>query len=215
MARSMTTRVSRALCVSALLLIALLLLLAPASVAAFVIRLPSHSDQCFIETAIRGDKIVGSMRVVAGGSLDIDLRITDPGGQIVLDLPRRSDESFAFYARDTGSYKVCFSNSMSVVSGKVVAFSIHSGKALHEKDAAGAEHVSPLANSIAQLTQGIEAIRDSTSYSKTRERVHAQTVNSTNSRVVWWRCIQIAAVVGVAAFKTYYLTHLFERKRGV
>jgi len=205
--------ICRSLAWSGLALLAALLLLVPSSSEAFIIRLPSHSEKCFIETVNKGDKVVGNMRVIAGGSLDIDLKITDPSLAVVLDMGRRSDESFAFYARESGAYTVCLSNSMSVVSGKVVSFNVYAGSRLAERDAASSEHLTPLSLSVQQLAQGVREVKDANSYMKTRERVHHQTVQSTNSRIVWWRLFQISALIALAGAKTYYLVHLFDKRR--
>jgi hypothetical protein len=131
----------------------------------------------------------------------------------VFEQMRRSDETFAFYAREAGQYTVCLSNAMSVVSGKVVSFNIYAGRRLAERDAASSEHVNPLANSVAELAQIVREVRDTNSYMKTRERVHAATVASTALRVVVWRIVQICSLLGMAGFQLYYLTHLFDKRR--
>jgi hypothetical protein len=85
----------------------LLLLLSPLNTSAFLIKIPSHSEQCFMESAtkvcsipdswiraaewhhhaqctneslfaaLQGDKIAGNVRVISGGSLDIDVKVNE------------------------------------------------------------------------------------------------------------------------------------------
>lgn len=203
-------RVVRALLLSC----ALLLVLGPRVSSGFLIRLPSHSEQCFLERANRGDKIAGNVRVVSGGSLDVDVKILDPSNRVVFEQARVKDDTFQFHAPQAGLYAVCFSNGMSVVTSKVVSFNIYVGSALQERDAASAESLSPLELSVQQLTQGMREVRDSNQYERSRERVHHQTANSTHMRVLVWRTIQICSLVAVAAAKVFYIRNLFEKKRG-
>jgi hypothetical protein len=88
------------------------------------------------------------------------LQITDPANRVVYEQARVKDDAFQFYAQSTGQFAVCLSNSMSVVSGKTVAFNMYAGKALAEQDAAGAEHFTPLEASVQQLKQGIREVKD-------------------------------------------------------
>lgn len=156
------------LCVSLLALLSL----CSSPCAALLARVSSHSEQCFFEMATKGDKIVGNLRVVQGGSLDIDLRILDPSGKVVLERQRVLEESWQFYAQHSGQYTLCLSNLMSVVSGKVVNFNMYVGSALQKKDAAKSEHFNPLEKSVMKLAQGVREVSDWTRHIKTRERVH-------------------------------------------
>lgn len=156
------------LCVSLLALLSL----CSSPCAALLARVSSHSEQCFFEMATKGDKIVGNLRVVQGGSLDIDLRILDPSGKVVLERQRVMEESWQFYAQHSGQYTLCLSNLMSVVSGKVVNFNMYVGSTLQKKDAAKSEHFNPLEKSVMKLAQGVREVSDWTRHIKTRERVH-------------------------------------------
>lgn len=149
--------------------------------AALLARVSSHSEQCFFEMATKGDKVVGNLRVVQGGSLDIDLRILDPQGKVVLERPRVLEESWQFYAQHTGQYTLCLSNLMSVVSGKVVRFNLYVGSTLQKKDAAKSEHFNPLEKSVMKLAQGVREVSDWTRHIKTRERVHHNSQNNTHT----------------------------------
>lgn len=125
---------------------------------------------------------VGNMRVVSGGALDVDLKVSqcrphnrshmplhlssahssllcsllqilDPRNKVVFEQTRRTEETFQFYAQEPGLYAFCFSNLMSVVSGKAVSFNIFVGHTLNQKDAAKQQHFSVLETSVTQLAQ--------------------------------------------------------------
>jgi len=203
---------------SSLLLLASFLLLQPLLSSALTLRLSPNSERCFYETvAAKGDKVVGTLNVWFGGNMEVDVKVLDPSKQVVYEQGKQREDTFTFFARQEGSYTICFSNTQSLplMSTKALSFDLFSGHALSERDAAGSEHVSPLARAVEQLSEGIRTVHDATVYSKARERVHHRTVENTNSAVVWWRCFQIAAVLGVAAAKTIYITRMFGQRRAV
>ena len=59
----------------------------------------------------------------------------------------------------------------------------------------------------------MRTIKDDQQYIITRERVHRDTAESTNSRVVWWSIFQLLVLGGVCYWQIYYLKHFFEVKR--
>ena len=75
---------------------------------------------------------------------------------------------------------------MSTVTGKTVSFHLYAGQRLAAIEAAKDMHVSPLQNSINQLSEGIQAVVDTTEYMKVRERVCHSTNISTGRRVIGW-----------------------------
>lgn len=84
-------------------------------------------------------------------------------------MQRQKSGHFAVIAPSTGLYKVCFSNRMSTLTSKKLAFSLHTGDALYQ-DVAKQEHISPLESEITQLADAIAAVEDEQKYMWTRER---------------------------------------------
>lgn len=170
----------------------LFLLYVPLSTSGLILRVPSGSEHCFFEEASKSDKIVGNFRVLEGGGRDIDIKVSDPFGKTVFEMSQKELERFQFFAQHSGTYHVCFSNKFSVLTGKTVKFNLYVGATLQKKDAAKSKHFSPLETNVLKLAQGIRDVSDWTSHMKSRERVHHQTVESTNFRVLIWRIAQIA-----------------------
>lgn len=104
---------------------------------------------------------------------------------------------------------------MSTVSGKVVAFNLYVGDALHKHDAASSSSLSPLELSVVKTSEGLNALRDAVYYSKLREERHAETVNSTNTRVLFWSGMNGAALLVMALAQIVLLRGLFEKTRKV
>jgi hypothetical protein len=97
-----------------------------------------NEEQCFMEEAKRGEKLITSFNVAAGGMdiihhspmndrfsylcyvshisigfLDIDVRVYGPDMKVIFEAEREKDGSFSFVAQQTGSHRFCFGNTMS------------------------------------------------------------------------------------------------------
>lgn len=105
------------------LLMMLVCLLAP-SMSGFVITLDANEDSCFFEHLSTGDKMGVTFEVGVGGRLDIDFRITSPGGRTLHEGLREKANTYSFIAEQPGPYTYCFSNKMSVRAKKTVTFTV-------------------------------------------------------------------------------------------
>lgn len=71
----------------------------------------------------KGDRVEGYFTVV-GGNGDIDFRIKDPYGSVILDAGRVTGRrDFAFTAEFSGTYTYYFDNTFSLITSKTVFFS--------------------------------------------------------------------------------------------
>lgn len=123
-----------------------------------------HAARSRALPGVRGQRIADSLHCcVALLSVRAVLgwQILDPRGKVVFEQSRRTEETFQFYAQDSGLHQFCFSNAMSVVSGKAVSFSIFVGARLHQKDAAKPQHLSGLESGITKLAQSQTQHNDS------------------------------------------------------
>ena len=186
--------------------------LCPAVVSLNVYVRPNEAE-CFFESLTRGEKMLTSFIVQSGGYLDIDITVTDPANKVLYEAERQREDTFQFKASLDGAHRLCFSNSMSMVSAKVVSFHIYSGGALVHADAARAEHLTPLETAIAVTSEGLYNVHDTAVYLKYREIRHSATVESSQSRLMWWSIAECVAIISVSAFNIVYLRNLFEAKR--
>jgi len=90
-------------------------------------------------------------------------------GEAHYAVQRQKQGTFTALAQTTGLYRVCFSNRMSTLTEKTVAFSLHTGDQLYQ-DVAKQEHVTPLQNEVMQLADAITAVEDEQKYMWARER---------------------------------------------
>jgi p24 family protein beta-1 len=67
------------------------------------------------------------------------------------------------------------------------------------------EHMAPVEREIRALAQGLQAVQDEQEYIVVRERVHRNTAESTNERIMWWSICQSILLIVVCAWQVYYL----------
>lgn len=87
------------------------------------------------------------------------------------------------------------------------------GDALHRKDAASSTSLSPLESAIVKTAEGMHVMRDAAFYNKARYERHAETVNSTNARILFWTAINYLCIVVVAGAQVWAIRGFFEKKR--
>jgi len=184
-----------------------------ASAHALTVYVPASQELCYFERAERGEKVVSSFNVAAGGFLDIDIKVFGPDNKIIYEADREKEGSFQFIATQSGEHRLCFGNQMSTVTGKTVSFHLYVGNALAQHHAAKKEHLTPLEGSILKLSENLHQVRDSQEYIKVRERACRSTSESTNERVMWWSIVESLALVMMAVFQIYWLRRFFERKQ--
>jgi hypothetical protein len=100
------------------------------------IMVPANGEECFFDEVERGERVYGSYNVFSGGSLDIDIKIYGPDMRIVYEEERSTQDSFAFVAVQKGQHKLCFANSMSTLTAKMISFNLHVGNTLANHDVA-------------------------------------------------------------------------------
>jgi hypothetical protein len=115
-----------------------------------------------------------------------------------------------------GQYNLCFKQTMNK-GRQTASFQLHvSGELDIYDDSTGniasrnqAEKVGHLAGQIE--TQAFDLL-DHQDYAITRESLHRETAESTNSRVLWWSLAQMTVLITLAVVQMYYIKSFFEIK---
>eukprot|EP00033_Pygsuia_biforma_P000395 GCRY01000472.1.p1 GENE.GCRY01000472.1~~GCRY01000472.1.p1 ORF type:complete len:220 (+),score=27.81 GCRY01000472.1:67-660(+) len=173
-----------------------------------------HKEECFYEDAKEGTKLGLSFQVTSGGFLDIDVTVTDPTNQVVYKGERETEGKYTFITGSSGVFKFCFSNRMSTYTHKSVSFGITKGEAT-ASNFAKAEDLDPIEQSIIQLSNGLSAIQSEQKHQRIRERVHRNTAESTNSRVLWWSIFEAIILLGMSVWQIVTLRKFFSSKTTV
>lgn len=76
---------------------------------------------------------------------------------------------------------------MSTISNKVISFNIYVGEKLHHLESATGAGVNKVESGVTMLQENLYSVRDSTDYLRYRQIRCAQTAQSTNTRIFWWK----------------------------
>lgn len=177
------------------------------------VRVPAHKDECFFEEVpAAGVKVYLHYLVTSGGSLDIDASIFGPDHELIWAAEKERESRVLFKSRLPGTHKFCFSNKMSTLTAKVVGFNIQVGD---PTDSTKDHEVDPMERAIVHVAIGLNDIKTEQTYLRTRERVHRDTVESTNTRVLLWSLAEVGLIVVMGVGHVWYLRRLFETRRPV
>jgi protein ERP2 len=180
---------------------------------ALSVRILAHRDECFYEDVnAAGTKVFFHFMVTNGGALDIDASVYGPDAQLLWTAEKESESRVLFKAHMPGQHKFCFSNKMSTITQKTVTFSIQAGDPAEDRKG---HSVDPFERSLIHIGEGLTEIKNEQTYLRTRERVHRDTAESTNTRVVLWTVVTISTVIGVGVCQIMYLKSRFEKRRFV
>lgn len=183
-----------------------------------ILVMPSR-DECFYEEiAGLGVKTFFHYMVTAGGSLDIEAVIRGPDGSVIWQSDRDEENRVLFKTRMVGRHSFCFSNKMSTVTPKIIAFSIMLGDGTGAGTVSGAgddQRQDSLQRSIERIQMGLREVEEIQKHMKTREGAHRATTEVANTRVVLWCMLEIAVIVAMGCANVFYLRKMFTTKRMV
>jgi len=183
-----------------------------ATVSGYIVEIPAKNQECFFENLTKYERMISSFEVLAGGMLDINIKVLGPDGKVVYESERETEGAFQFAAQEGGLYQVCF-NSMSTLTSKVVSFNIYAGHDLHKYQGAKASHMEPLDRALAGLTESVRKFVDGYHYLRARIITCQSTTESTNDRVFWWGLGNFAVILSAFLIKIYLIRRPFESRK--
>merc|ERR1712083_209633 len=132
----------------------------------------------------------------------------------------KSSGRFDVEVTKDGAHTLCFESTVS--ERQMISFNLHidahgGSDALDpaHKEFVTKEHTDKVSELVSKLELRANEILDQQQYAITREAVHRETAESTNSRVMWWTLVEVGALIALAAFQIFYLKSYFEVKQVV
>jgi hypothetical protein len=211
---------------------------------ALVVTVPANGRECFIEYVKTKRTAYLRIAVVESLDLyDIRLQaygpFTDPPSETMTDMnffdqivtTVAPDENanvqhngFNFDSEHRGGwYKFCLDNSHSSYEGKKVDFKTNTG--LTNEDDLGHEdeweastkqmHIETVKSSLVHLRELFDLIKNEQNYYLMREKRHAKTTESNQSRIFWYTSIQVLLVVVVYGVQVHLLNQWFGGSGGL
>ncbi|XP_070779819.1 transmembrane emp24 domain-containing protein 1a [Enoplosus armatus] len=221
--------VSPELCLLACLIltVGLTLGLGPNQNMAFTFLLPAATTQCFYQTAAKNDSMEVEYQVIAGSGLDVGFALISPSGYRLVSDFRRSDGIHMVDPTEEGDYRLCFDNSFSKFSKKMVFFEV----IINSQSSAGGDRdewadVATPESMMEYKLEDIRARMDSVYRHLERSR-QAQTglrafeardrylLEDNLWRVSFWSCLNLLVMLTVAVTQIYSLRRLFDDTKRV
>ncbi|XP_068193312.1 transmembrane emp24 domain-containing protein 1a [Antennarius striatus] len=187
--------------------------------------LPAGRTECFYQTAIRNDSMEVEYQVLAGSGLVVGFVLTGPSGQQLVSDFRRSDGIHLVEPTDDGDYRLCFDNSFSKLSEKMVFFEV----IMNSQSRLGGDEWEDMASTESLVEYQLEDIRatlDSV-YGSLERSLQALTIlrafeardryllEDNLWRVSFWSCLNLLVMLAVAAAQIYTLRRLFDNTKRI
>ncbi|NXO01761.1 TMED1 protein, partial [Rhinopomastus cyanomelas] len=200
--------------------------------------LPAGRRECFYQGAPANASLEAEYQVIGGAGLDVDFSLESPSGRLLVRESRRSDGAHMVEPTEAGDYRLCFDNSFSTISEKLVFFELLFDSPQEEEEEEEEEQEEEeeegdawveVAEPEAALDVKIQDIKESieTMRSRLERSIQMQTLlrafeardrnlqESNLGRVNFWSAVNLALLVLVAFLQVSLLKGLFEDKRTV
>ncbi|KAJ8001464.1 hypothetical protein DPEC_G00169770 [Dallia pectoralis] len=193
----------------------------------FTFLLPAGRKECFYQTTVRNGTMEVEYQVIAGAGMDVDFTIFSPEGfQVVWEF-RRSDGVHMVEPTDEGDYQICFDNTFSTFSEKMVFFEViiegQPGDVNGDDEWAGlGEPESLLEYKLDDIRETMDSVHQRLEKSRLMQTaLRAWEARDRNLlednlwRVSFWSCTSLVVMMGVALTQVYTVRKLFDDKRRV
>uniref|UniRef100_A0A672IA72 Transmembrane emp24 domain-containing protein 1-like n=1 Tax=Salarias fasciatus TaxID=181472 RepID=A0A672IA72_SALFA len=223
--KSQTVRGSYLCLFSALLAAGLSLGLGPKQQIEFTFVLPAGNTECFFQTAKQSDTLEVEYQVIAGSGLDVGFTLISPGGHRLVSDFRRSEGIHMVDPMEDGDYRLCFDNSFSKLSEKMVFFEVIVNSQ-SSSDAAADEWADvAVAESVAEyrledlrvrsVYRQLEKSRQVLATLRALEARDRYLLEDNLWRVSFWSCMNLLVIATVAVTQIYSLRRLFDNTKRV
>ncbi|KAM6966291.1 transmembrane emp24 domain-containing protein 1a [Tautogolabrus adspersus] len=193
----------------------------------FTFLLPAGSTECFYQTTENNGSLEVEYQVIAGSGLDVGFSIISPSGYRLVSDFRRSDGLHMVHPTDDGDYRLCFDNSFSKLSEKMVFFEVIinnqniAGGAQNEwADVARTESLvdyklEDIRASMDLVYQHLERSRQLQTMLRAFEARDRYLLEDNLWRVSFWSCLSMLVILTVAVTQIYTLRRLFDGTKRV
>lgn len=190
----------------------------------FTFILPAGRTECFFQPTVKGDTMELEYQVIAGSGLDVSFVLISPSGHRLISEFRKSDGIHMVDHTEDGDYRICFDNSFSQMSLKMVYFEVvlnAQSTARDEWDEVAKED-KLLEYKLKDIRTSLETVRarlDRTRLTQASLRAYEARdrylLEDNLWRVSFWSCVTLLVMLGVAAAQIYTLKKLFDDKKKV
>ncbi|XP_047428114.1 transmembrane emp24 domain-containing protein 1-like [Mugil cephalus] len=193
----------------------------------FTFLLPPGSTECFYQTTARDDSMEVEYQVIAGSGLDVGFALISPSGYRLVSDFRRSDGIHMVDPTEAGDYRLCFDNSFSKLSEKMVFFEVilnsnnNAGRGQDEwADVAMTEDMAEyklddIRVRMDSVHRHLEKSRQMQGTLRAFEARDRYLLEDNLWRVSVWSCLNLLVMLTVAVVQIYSLRRLFDDTKRV
>ncbi|XP_053300114.1 transmembrane emp24 domain-containing protein 1a [Pleuronectes platessa] len=186
--------------------------------------LPAGSIECFYQTTASNDTMEVEYQVIAGSGLDVGFALFSPSGhQLVSDF-RQSEGIHTTTPTENGDYRLCFDNSFSKMSVKIVFFGVsvsHSGGSggrvewvdMATTDSLVEYKLEDIRATMDSVYQRLERTRQVQASLRAFEARDRFLLEDNLWRVSFWSVLNLLVMLTVAATQIYTLQRLFDSNK--
>ncbi|XP_045082677.1 transmembrane emp24 domain-containing protein 1b [Coregonus clupeaformis] len=175
----------------------------------FTFLLPAGRTECFFQTTAKNVTMEVEYQVIAGAGMDVDFTVLSPHGFQLISEFRRSDGVHMVEPTEEGDYQICFDNSFSRFSEKMVFFEViiegQPGDVGGDEWAGLGEPESLLEYKLEDIRESIDSVHRRLERSRQMQTVlrafEARDRNLLEDnlwRVSFWSCTSLIVMLGVA-----------------
>ncbi|XP_068606386.1 transmembrane emp24 domain-containing protein 1a [Brachionichthys hirsutus] len=191
----------------------------------FTFLLPAGRTECFYQPAVSSDSMEVEYQVIAGSGLDVGFVLIAPSGTQLVSDSRRSDGIHLVEPTEGGDYRLCFDNSFSKLSEKMVFFEV----IINSQSRTGGDEWEDmaLAESLVEYRLDDLRVRLDSVYRRLERSLQTQTVlrafeardryllEDNLWRVSFWSCLNLLVLLAVAATQICTLRRLFDNTKRI
>src|SRR5690349_14711241 len=119
-----------------------------------------------------------------------------------------SEGKVEFTATVAGTHQICFDNTMSRWTAKVVTFKVtggsgaaSAGSGAKKDDLVKFEHLTPMVDSVIKVSEELVLIEGLQRHMRVREQQHRDSAEATNSRVQWMSIVESILLVSISVLQ--------------
>lgn len=193
----------------------------------FTFLLPPGATECFFQTATKNGSLEVEYQVIAGSGLDVGFTLISPHGYRLVSDFRKSDGIHTVDSTEEGDYRICFDNSFSRISEKMVYVEvIVDGPEEEDEDDEDWAALAEPEDSLEYKLEDIRDTMDAVHKNLERSRQLQTTLRAFEARdryllednlwrVSFWSSVSLLVMVSVALTQIYTLRRLFSDKHKV
>ncbi|KAM9244059.1 transmembrane emp24 domain-containing protein 1 [Dugong dugon] len=198
----------------------------------FTFLLPAGRKQCFYQSAPANASLETEYQVIGGAGLDVDFSLESPQGTLLVSESRKADGMHTVEPTEAGDYKLCFDNSFSTISEKLVFFELIFDSLQDDEEVEGWAETLGWPDAVEpeeMLDVKMEDIKESIETMRTRLERSIQMLTLLRAfeardrnlqegnleRVNFWSAVNVAVLLLVAVLQVCTLKRFFQDKRPV